>query len=160
MQSTPRFLICGTVLNGLMHLPYALQLAFGLVKIAFKISLLLTIVFIPTIITLTVKYGVIGAAIAWLALNVIYMIIGVPLTHRRVLKGETKTWFFNLIYIFAITLLVVLAGRYVFINFISPKAFFASILVIFSLAQLSAGMSSKYIRGIIKFKLLGEGPTC
>ncbi len=149
-------LILGTAINCLMHLPYALQLAFGWTKIGLKICIFLIIIFVPSIIILTKDYGPIGAAIAWLVLNVIYMAVGVPLTHRRLLKGETTRCFFDVIYPLASILAIVLIGRHIFINYISPRAVLLSVAIIFSCALFGAGMSSHYIRSIIKVKIHGE----
>jgi len=38
-------------------------------------------------------YGPVGAAFVWVLLNGIYMAFGVPITHRRLLKGEASRWF-------------------------------------------------------------------
>ena len=153
-------LICGTAINGLMNLPYALQLAFGWTKIGLKIISFLMIIFIPTIIILTKYYGPIGAAIAWFALNIIYMAIGVPLTHRRLLKGEAKNWFYNIMYPLAGVLATVLTGRYLFKSFISPTTVFIPISTIFLCALFSAVILSKHIRGLIDFKLLRGKSLC
>lgn len=86
-------LIIGTALNGLMYLPYALQLAHGWTSLGLRINIIFVILLVPTIIYLTLQYGAIGAAAVWIGLNLIYMLFGVPLTHRRVLKHEARRWF-------------------------------------------------------------------
>lgn len=86
-------LAIGTALNGLMFLPYALQLAYGWTRIGLGINAFLSVLLVPAIFILANRFGAIGGASVWLALNVIYMAIGVPLTHKRLLKGETWRWF-------------------------------------------------------------------
>ncbi len=86
-------LVAGTALNGLMHLPYALQLAYGRVDIALYINTAFIITHIPALVLMTKHYGTMGAAVTWAALNTIYVMVGIPITHRRVLKGETRQWF-------------------------------------------------------------------
>lgn len=86
-------LVWGTALNGLMNIPYALQLAYGWTSLALKIVLVKLVILAPVIFALTVSFGVVGAAIAWLLLNVFYVIAGIPLTHTRLLKGEAGAWF-------------------------------------------------------------------
>jgi O-antigen/teichoic acid export membrane protein len=86
-------LVVGTALNGLMNLPYALQLSHGWTRIGLVLNILFILSLVPAIIALTTRYGATGAASAWLGLNGIYMLLGVPLTHRRLLKGEAFRWF-------------------------------------------------------------------
>ena len=65
--------------------------------VEFQLKFFITMSFIvtlaPTIYFMTIHYGAVGAAIMWAALNGIYMLIGVPLTHRRLLQGEMGRWF-------------------------------------------------------------------
>jgi O-antigen/teichoic acid export membrane protein len=153
-------MICGTALNGLMNLPYALQLAFGWTRIGLHIITFLLIIFIPTIVVLTKFLGPIGAAIAWLALNIIYMAIGVPLTHRRLLKGEAKKWCYNILFPVAGILATVLTGRYLFKSFLSPTNAIIPISTIYLCAMFSAVIVSEHIRGLINFKILRGKTIC
>jgi O-antigen/teichoic acid export membrane protein len=86
-------LVIGTALNGLMNLPYALQLAYGWTTLGLRINAVFIITLVPATIVLATRYGAVGAATVWVALNALYMIIAVPLTHRRLLKGEGQRWF-------------------------------------------------------------------
>jgi len=86
-------LVIGTALNGLMNLPFALQLANGWTKIGVTINTAFIIALVPAIVFLTTHFGPVGAASAWIMLNAFYMAIGVPLTHRRLLAGEAPRWF-------------------------------------------------------------------
>lgn len=86
-------LVIGTAMNGLMNTPYALQLSHGWTRIGLTINTLLIFLFIPSILYMTTHYGPAGAASVWAALNCIYVAIGVPLTHRRILKREAGRWF-------------------------------------------------------------------
>lgn len=85
------FLI-GTALNGAMHFPYALQLAYGMTRLPLTINAILVVVMIPTTTLLALKYGAVGGAAAWAILNGIYLLIGTWLTHRLLLKGLGLTW--------------------------------------------------------------------
>ena len=85
------FLI-GTALNGAMHFPYALQLAYGMTRLPLTINAILVVVMIPTTIFLALQYGVVGGAAAWAVLNGIYLLIGTLLTHRSLLKGVGLKW--------------------------------------------------------------------
>lgn len=86
-------LVAGTALNGLMNLPFALQLSHGWTRIGLALNAFFIVTLVPAIALMTRYYGAAGAAAVWLGLNSFYMIIGVPLTHRRLLKGEAVRWF-------------------------------------------------------------------
>lgn len=85
------FLI-GTALNGVMHFPYALQLAYGMTRLPLKINAILVVAMIPTTILLASKYGAVGGAAAWMVLNSIYLVVGTVLTHQLLLKGVGIKW--------------------------------------------------------------------
>jgi O-antigen/teichoic acid export membrane protein len=87
------FLVVGTALNGLMNVPYALQLAHGWTRLAVKVNLLLILVAAPAIVFVTPRYGTLGAATIWPAVNLIFMLVAVPITHRRLLPGMGVRWF-------------------------------------------------------------------
>lgn len=91
--SIASLLVIGTAINNLMSIPYALQLAHGWTGIVLRIIIFLLITLVPMIIFMATHYGPIGAAAVWMVLNVIYMLIGIPLTHARLLKGEGWRWF-------------------------------------------------------------------
>jgi len=88
-----RFLVAGMALNAIMNLPYALQLGVGWTRLGLQINVTMLCGLVPTLWLATRTYGATGAAAAWFGLNAIYMAVGAALTHRRVLPGETGTWF-------------------------------------------------------------------
>jgi O-antigen/teichoic acid export membrane protein len=86
-------LIVGTALNGLMGLPYALQLASGWTKLAFYTNLFAVIILVPAIIFMAKWFGSVGAASVWVALNCSYIIINIQFMHRRLLPDEKWKWY-------------------------------------------------------------------
>lgn len=92
LASIVPLLVIGTALNGVMHFPYALQLAFGSSRIPLTITIALAIIFAPLVIVLSSAYGLEGGGIAWLVLNVLYVLLGTWLTHRHFLKGMAIKW--------------------------------------------------------------------
>lgn len=87
--------IIGSALNGLMYLPFGLQLSHGWVKLALYSDIIATIVLTPMILFLSIHYGAVGAAAAWIILNSGYMLICIQIMHSRLLKGEQWRWYFN-----------------------------------------------------------------
>lgn len=88
-------MIFGTALNGLMNLPYALQLAFGWTRLSVYKNAIAVILLVPLIIYMTTHYGAIGAAIAWLVLHIGLFFIEIPIIHRRLLRKEKWRWYWQ-----------------------------------------------------------------
>ncbi len=88
-------LICGTAINGIMYLPYALQLAFGWTKLSFVKSVIAVVILVPLIIYMTIHYGATGAAIAWLVLNIGMFVFEIPIMHSKLLTTEKWRWYFQ-----------------------------------------------------------------
>jgi len=85
-------LLIGTALNGVMHFPYALQLAYGVTRLPLLIAIILIVFMVPLIIVLSLTYGAVGGAAAWAVLNCVYLFLGTYLTHRLLLKGVGRKW--------------------------------------------------------------------
>jgi len=88
-----RLLAAGTALNGIMNMPYALMLAFGWTRLPLILNAAALVILVPLIVILTSRFGTAGGAGAWLILNVGYVAIGVPVMHRRVLRGHAPRWY-------------------------------------------------------------------
>jgi O-antigen/teichoic acid export membrane protein len=84
--------VIGTALNGVMHFPYALQLAYGATRLPLTINMILMFIMVPLTITLARVYGAVGGAAAWALLNTLYLFVGTWLTHRSLLKGIGAKW--------------------------------------------------------------------
>jgi O-antigen/teichoic acid export membrane protein len=86
-------LVAGTALNGLMNLPYALQLAHGWTRLAVGTNLVALILGIPFCIWAVEHHGIVGAACLWLFINLAFVAVGIPVMHRRLLRGEMVRWY-------------------------------------------------------------------
>lgn len=86
-------LMLGTFLNGLMHIPYQLQLAHGWTSFTIKINLVGVTILIPAILWIVPLYGVEGAAWIWVALNAGYVFIAIHFMHRRLLPEVKWQWY-------------------------------------------------------------------
>jgi O-antigen/teichoic acid export membrane protein len=85
-------LLAGTAVNGLMHLPYALQLAAGWTGLGVRLHLFLLALGLPALLLLATRFGATGGAAVWVGLNLAYLALGAPLAHRRLLPGITSRW--------------------------------------------------------------------
>ena len=86
-------LVAGTALNGLMNLPYALQLAHGWTRLAAGSNLVALVLGIPFCIWAVAYHGIVGAAFLWLVINLGFFLAGIPLMHRRLMRGEMFRWY-------------------------------------------------------------------
>ncbi|MBK6961248.1 MAG: oligosaccharide flippase family protein [Gammaproteobacteria bacterium] len=86
-------LVIGNMLNGLMHLPYSLQLAHGWTRLTATVNLAAVVVLVPAIYFGVKTFGVIAAPVVWITLNSGYVALGVPLMHRKLLGGEMWRWY-------------------------------------------------------------------
>lgn len=88
-------LVIGTLLNGFMNIPYMLQLAHGWTSYAIKVNLVAVAVIVPGILWAVPRYGTIGAAWVWLALNIGYVLIGIQFMYRRLLTEQKWRWYLD-----------------------------------------------------------------
>lgn len=88
-----RVIILGTIANSIMLLPLALQLASGWTKLSFYKNLIAIVLYVPMLLGLVSKYGVMGAAISWVILNLCYVLFEPMAMHSRILKLEMFKWY-------------------------------------------------------------------
>ena len=88
-------LISGSAINGLMNLPYALQLAFGWTRLSVFKNIIAVILLVPFIVFMAAHYGVVGAACVWLVLHTALFFIEIPIMHRRLLRQEKWRWYWQ-----------------------------------------------------------------
>lgn len=88
-----RLLAIGTALNVLMQIPYFGLLATGRTRFPFWVNVIALCFFVPALWLGVPAYGAMGSAVAWVALNLGYVLIGVPLLHRGFLPREMLSWY-------------------------------------------------------------------
>jgi O-antigen/teichoic acid export membrane protein len=104
--------VIGTALNGVMHFPYALQLAYGATRLPLTINIILVAVMGPLTIILAKSYGAVGGAAAWALLNALYLFVGTWLTHRTLLRGIGPKWLLGDVAVpLAMTIVIAGAGE-------------------------------------------------
>lgn len=94
-QSAPllALLALGTLCNGFMHVPYMTQLAHGWTGFAVRLNVVAVCFIIPAVLWAVPRFGAVGAAWAWVALNAGYVLIGVHFMHRRLMPHEKWRWY-------------------------------------------------------------------
>jgi O-antigen/teichoic acid export membrane protein len=88
-----RLLMSGGILNALILLPYALQLAFAWTRLQLCAVVAAFVLAVPLTIVAAMTWGGVGAAIVGVSLNAALIFFVVPAMHRRLLKGEAFAWF-------------------------------------------------------------------
>jgi len=87
-----RYLVIGTACNGLMNMPYALQLAHGITKYSVYQNLISVILLIPLTIWSALHFGIKGAVLTWVAHNIGCVIIMAPFFHYKFLEKDHRSW--------------------------------------------------------------------
>lgn len=101
------FLALGTMFNGLMYTPYALQMAYGWTRFAVVVNTVSVLILVPAIYFGVAAYGAIAAATIWLILNVGYVVFALPCMHRKLLPREMWRWYGQDVFIPGLTALAV-----------------------------------------------------
>lgn len=81
--------------------PYYLQYAKGELKLHLIGSILFVSLLVPSLILVTVSYGMVGAGWVWVGVNLAYFLLWVPLVHLRIAQGLHCPWFGDVISISA-----------------------------------------------------------
>jgi O-antigen/teichoic acid export membrane protein len=141
-------LLFGTVINGFMNPPYALQLANGWTKLNLYSNILAVIIILPCYYFLSKMYGSIGAAISWLILNIGYLLVLIPFMHKKVLKNEMYNWYlFDLGFPVLTGSIVVIACKFFLANqILTNNQIIIKFLIVFSITFLSVGFSMSSTR--------------
>jgi O-antigen/teichoic acid export membrane protein len=86
-------LVCGGAFSGIMHLPYAMQLAHGWTSLTLRLNLAALLILAPALYLGTSLLGLRGAALAWPLLNLGCFFAGTVAMHRRLLAGQLRRWY-------------------------------------------------------------------
>jgi O-antigen/teichoic acid export membrane protein len=78
-----------------MIMPYNLLLASGWTRFVFIQNAIAAVLTVPLLFLLTKEYGPTGAASVWVIINAGFVLISQPLIHRKLLKNELSTWYWN-----------------------------------------------------------------
>ncbi len=86
-------LMPGSLLNGLMWVPYQAQLAHGWTSLTIKVNIVSVAIIAPANLLVTPRYGAIGAAWVWVSLNLGYAIISSQLMYDHILGTGKVAWY-------------------------------------------------------------------
>lgn len=82
----------GNGVAALLSIPFMLQFARGDLRLHVLGTAIFAVVWIPCVWIVILNFGPVGAGIAWLVANLIFLLIWVPRVHARVAPSLTHTW--------------------------------------------------------------------
>jgi O-antigen/teichoic acid export membrane protein len=148
-------LIMGSILMGLMMIPYTLQLAFAWTKLGLYLNMISAITLIPSMIWLVSIYGTIGACFVWVALYSMQFIIMIHLMHKRILKDEKWKWYIDdIIKPFFASLVIIAFGRIMVDEIISMPILLVVLSCLLLFATCASAASAPIVRRTIYIKIL------
>jgi len=152
-------IILGTYLNGLMHMPYQLQLANDWTSLTVKINIIAVFLLLPAIYWVVPYYGAVGAAWIWVSLNIGYLLVTIQLMHVRILPKEKMYWYIKDIFVPCIGGLLVafsldkvsvfmeISGRWSWLLFL----FLSFIATFFIMSMLASEIRSRINTVVMKY---------
>lgn len=149
------WLAVGSIFLGLMHIPYALQLAFGWTALPLTVNLIAIGLLVPLTVGLAWTYGAVGVAAVWVLLNLGYVTGTIQWMHRRLLSREKAAWYINdVIKPFSATLGTFLVGRALLTSQMSAAETIVLIGGTTSAAILVGGLSAPLVRSVLLSRLI------
>jgi len=140
-------LVAGTMLHSTLFLPYQLQLAYGWVSLGIYTNAVAVAVIVPLTIVLAGAFGAVGAAFAWLILNLGYFLVSIPLMHTRILPHAKWRWYFRDVLLpLAASIIVVAAVRVIMPRSLNTMREIVAVGLTGAAAALCAAMTAQEIR--------------
>lgn len=92
---TTLFLFLGSAFNSMLTFPYILQIAKNRTSLAFYQNILATMAIVPLVFLGNNLLGITGVALLFMGLNIVLFFTVIPLLHMKLLKGETKKFYWQ-----------------------------------------------------------------
>lgn len=140
-------LIIGEVMQAIAVIPYYLALAHGNIRLNVQINIASVILITPLLIFLIIIYGVVGAGISWVAMNLCTQPLYLYVVHRRFVPGELRRWCLRgAIYPLLTTMPCVLLGRWLVPHTDSRLLTFCLIGLVWSVATAATAATITELR--------------
>lgn len=150
--------IIGNAMNGLMNVPYAMQLAHGWTALALWSNVIAITICVPLTYVLSVHYGAAGGATVWVLLTLAYILGSMPVMHRRLLPDRLARWY--LVDVggpAAVVAIIVLTGRALIPNTTSSLQTLLVLACMTGVACLGAVAVAPNIRRSVVSRLYASG---
>ena len=134
--------------SALVSNAYSLAVATGNPNLPLRLSALSAVPYVAAVYLFVTNYGIYGAGLAWLLLNLSYVALLIPIVHRQILSIPTARWFLGFVAPF------VLLGC---ASFALPRMVADHLQTnsrnLFNIAALGAAMA---LYGLFGYRLLGS----
>lgn len=154
-------MVLGQIMQVITTVPFYFASATGKTKLLLIFQMLCVIIFIPTLIYLVPKYGIVGAGMSWLIMNLFTLPFYMYYLHKIYLPGQFLKWLINDVFLPIIIIVpIVIGARYLFPDttfriFILFQLFFtwflSSLALLFILPDFRKELNLMYINFLNKF---------
>jgi O-antigen/teichoic acid export membrane protein len=148
-------IVVGNALNGLMNIPYAVQLAHGWTSLAFYSNVVAIVLCAPLIYMLSVRIGAIGGAISWVTLTSGYILISLQIMYAK-LRDVGPRWRWHVQDVgapAAAAFIVAGAGRSLDVFPGTPLLACVFLALVTGLATLGAGLCAPALRAAVTHRV-------
>ncbi len=152
-------LVIGSAINALLHLPYALQLAFGWTRLNLLAGIASSVFAVLAIFPLAKHFGPIGAAAVWAIINILNILIVVPIMHRRLLRPEVLEYYRDIVPPLLAVLATTVLARFVFASLDSSVTIVVVLAVVWLGSSVSAAFAAPLIRTWAISQVTKEKPS-
>ena len=140
-------LLAGALMQSITAVPFYVALANGCVRLNLQVGLVSVALLIPLLYVLIPMYGIDGAGMSWLAMNLVIFLPYMYFLHRLFLAGELARWSISSLgRPVAMALPVVLLGRWMMPDTGSRVLMLLLIAATWGLALAAAALSAPYLR--------------
>jgi O-antigen/teichoic acid export membrane protein len=148
--------VIGGMFSAVMEMPYVLQLAHGVTKLALINRAILAIIIGITLLLAIPKFGGVGAAFAWALINLLNFLVFPHFIYRFICKTEKRRWYTKDVGVpFAISAIVIGISAY----FIHPSGKIETLffIALCGTVSLCAGLLSSADARRVLFRATGVG---
>ncbi len=110
------FFVIGFLINSTLHLPYNLALAVGYTKKIIRLYLVLLVIYIPLLYLSLLTGKISNSALAYVLLQLAYLILLIPIIQKKVQLVSLKTWYIEVILKPIIVSAIVIAPAYIVVD--------------------------------------------
>jgi O-antigen/teichoic acid export membrane protein len=131
-------LILGQLLQVITSVPFYFASAIGKTKLIFFIQFASIFIFIPLLFILIPEYGIVGASISWLSMNLIIFPFYMYYLHEKYIPNQFWKWLYeNVILPLLVITPIVIAGRFIFPYSYNSLIIFSQIVIVWLLSTIS-----------------------
>jgi O-antigen/teichoic acid export membrane protein len=131
-------LMLGQLLQVITTVPFYFVSAKGKTKLVLINQIISVIIFIPSLIYFVPRYGILGAGISWLVMNILTMPGYMYFVHKTYLPGQFIKWFINDVFLpIVIILPIIILARYILPDTVSKITILLQVLAVWFVTNVT-----------------------